>query len=136
LKTIVFTVLLTVILLKVSASSQGKYDREWCDVVGQIFHQVTSWRDQGKTVKESLEIMAKFVREHPEVNAEYPNKGFETVFGGVIFNVYSNPSYRAFGPEMNRNIVQSKCDKIGPANFITEVDTWWREYVRQSKEAR
>src|SRR5262249_6943354 len=131
LKTLVFTVPLILILLEGSASSQSKYEKEWCNNFGLLFHTVTSWRDQQKTLKESMEMMAKLFREHPEVNTEYPNKSFETVFVGVIFNVYGNPSYRAFGPEMNRNIVQSRCDSIGPANFIMEVDKWWRESFRQ-----
>jgi hypothetical protein len=55
----------------------------------------------------------------------------ETFFVGAVFNVYKNPPYSALGPEMNRNIVQSKYDTIGPTNFMMEVDKWWREFARQ-----
>ena len=131
MKIVIVTIFLTLIVLKGSASSQGPYNKEWCNTLGLVFHQVTSWRDQQITLKDSLDIMAKLVRERPEVNTEYPHKVMETFFVGAVFNVYKNPSYSSFGPEMNRNIVQSRYDTIGPTNFMMEVDKWWREFARQ-----
>ena len=50
---------------------------------------------------------------------------------GIVFHVYLNPAYRAFGPEMNRNMVQSRCERIGAERFMLELDHWWRDFARK-----
>jgi hypothetical protein len=56
---------------------------------------------------------------------------YETLVMGVVVHVYKHPMYRAFGPEMNRNMAQSRCERVGAANFMKEIDTEMRKLVSQ-----
>ncbi len=39
----------------------------------------------------------------------------------VITNIYQNPLYKTLGPEMNKMLAESRCNRIGTQSFMTEL---------------
>ena len=133
-KTRVWTLVLALMLLQGTAFSQEPYEQEWCKNFGLAFHQVTSWREQGTPLKQSLEIMAQAQREVAEGSKPMPKDAAQTyqiVLIGVVVHVYMHPIHRTFGPEMNRNMAQSRCERVGVANFMLDIDKEMRKLVSQ-----
>ena len=134
MKTRVWTVGLALMLLQGAAASQEPYEQAWCKNLALAFHQVTLGREQGKTIKESFEIMAQAHRQIAEGSTSAPQdvlQAFEILTIGVVVHVYKHPLYRAFGPEMNRNMAQSRCERVGAYNFMDEIGTETRKLVSQ-----
>ena len=134
METRVWTVVFALMLLQGAVASQEPNDPAWCKNFGLLFHQYTSWREQGKTVKQSLEYIAQTNRELVERSnpvSQDTVKVFNTLAIGVVVHVYQHPMYRAFGPEMNRNMAQSRCEQVGAENFMLEIDKEMRKLVSQ-----
>ena len=134
MKTRVWTVVLALMLLQGAAASQEPNEQAWCKNFGLAFHQITSWREQGTTIKQSFEIMAQAHRQTAEGSTPMPQDAaqfYETLMMGMVVHVYKHPMYRAFGPEMNRNRAQSRCERVGATNFMKEIDTETRILVSQ-----
>jgi hypothetical protein len=51
----------------------------------------------------------------------------QTLMMGVVVHVYKHPMYRTFGPEMNRNMAQARCERVGAENFMKDIDTEMRK---------
>ena len=130
MKTSIRTVVLTLMLLQGSATSQESYAQEWCNNLGLAFHQVTSWREQGTTMKQSMEVMAQAQRETTSMPKDLAQT-YRTLMLGVIVHVYKHPMYRGFGPEMNRNLAQERCEQVGAENFMKDIDTGMRKLISQ-----
>ena len=133
-KATVGAMVLAVLVLHSSAASQERNEQEWCKNFGLFFHQITTDRDKGTTLKDNMEVWARAKREQAEINAHVPQELYQTMGTltiGIVFHVYLNPAYRAFGPEMNRTMVQSRCERIGAERFMLELDHWWRDFARK-----
>ena len=134
MKTRAWPVVLALMLLQSTAASQEPYEQGWCKNFGLFFHQATSWREQGTTIKQSFEIMAQAHRQKAEGATPLPQDAaqtFETITMGIVVHVYKHPMYSVFGPEMNRNMAQSRCERVGAENFVKEIDTTMRKLLSQ-----
>ena len=124
MKTRAWSAVLALMLLQGAAASQETNEQAWCKNFGLAFHQITSWREQGKTIKQSFEIMAQAHRQTagPTPMPQDAAQFYETLMMGMVAHVYMHPMYRTFGPEMNRNMAQARCERVGAANFMLEID--------------
>ena len=125
---------LTLMLLQGAAAAQVSNEQAWCNNLGLAFHQVTSWREQGKTIKESFEIMARAHRQTTETSTSMRQevvKTLQTIMMGVVIHVYKHPMYGVFGPEMNRTAAQAQCERVGVEQFMKDIDTEMRKLVSQ-----
>jgi hypothetical protein len=132
-KATVGAMVLAVLGLHSSAASHERKEQEWWKNFGLFFHHITTDRDQGTTLKDHMEVWARATREQAEINAPVPQELSQTMGTltiGIVFHVYLHPAYRAFGPERNRNRVQSRCERIGAERFMLELDHWWRDFAR------
>jgi hypothetical protein len=108
-----------------------------CTVLGEAFFQQTTFREQGVSLKEAMEVAAQAAQ---AVAAKAPPQspiggvplvtGFTVLAFTVAKNVYYNIPYKHLGPEMNRVTAVARCTHVGYEAFYDELARSGKEKAR------
>jgi hypothetical protein len=90
--------------------------------MGLAFHGITAAREQGTSLKDTLDLMAQRVQQAPDEGIPLTVRLHMGIL--VAWNVYANPLYKRFGPEMNKLTAQERCKLIGVVAFLKELETF------------
>jgi hypothetical protein len=87
----------TVLLLQGSGLAQGPYEKEWCTLYARIFRETVAAREQGDSLKDRLELLAKARRMREETHGESKEGTFHlSLIFWATLTVYKNPTYQEY----------------------------------------